>query len=104
MRTLDEGLAPLADRGAPILLWGVGQLTFKLLAMTHLSDVPIRAFFDSNPAYHGMILRGAPILAPEALPRYRDPLLIGTLLHAGAIEARVRELGATNTVLRLVPA
>ena len=49
MRALDEGLAPLADRREAILVWGVGQLTFKLLAMTRLSEIPIRAFFDSNP-------------------------------------------------------
>ena len=69
MRRLDEGLAALADHRTPILVWGVGQLTFKLLAMTRLTDVPIRAFLDTNPAYHGMTLRGAPILAPEAVAR-----------------------------------
>ena len=101
MHALDAGLAPLLERATPILVWGVGQLTFKLLAMTRLADVPIRAFFDSNPAYHGMTLRGAPVLPPEALPRYSEPVLIGTLLHADAIEARLRDLGATNAVLRL---
>ena len=103
MRALDEGLRPLADRREAILVWGVGQLTFKLLAMTRLSEIPIRAFFDSNSAYHGMRLRGAPILPPEALPDYPEPILIGTMLHAGEIEARLRELGAANTVLPLAP-
>ena len=37
--------------------------------MTRLAEVPIRAFLDTNPAYHGMTLRGAPILAPEAVAR-----------------------------------
>ena len=98
MRALDEGLATI---GGPILVWGVGQLTFKLLAMTRLSDVPIRAFLDSNPAYHGMTLRGAPILPPEAVSGFTEPVLIGTLLHGDAIEGRLRELGADNAVLWL---
>jgi SAM-dependent methyltransferase len=101
MRRLDDGLASLAERRAPIVVWGVGQLTFKLLAMTRLADIPIRAFLDTNPAYHGMTLRGAPILAPEAVTRYSDPVLVGTMLHAGAIESRLRQLGAGNPVLRL---
>jgi hypothetical protein len=101
MDRLDEGLAGLAERGAPIVVWGVGQLTFKLLAMTRLAGIPIRAFLDTNPAYHGMTLRGAPILPPEVVVRYTDPVLIGTMLHAGAIETRLRELGAANPVLRL---
>ena len=96
-----RGLAALADRRTPILVWGVGQLTFKLLAMTRLTDVPIRAFLDTNPAYHGMALRGAPILAPEAVTELEEPVLVATLLHAGAIEDRLRELGASNPVLRL---
>ncbi len=101
MRTIDGGLAPLLDPPTPILVWGVGQLTFKLLAMTRLADVPIRAFVDTAPTYHGMTLRGAPIVPPEALARYPEPVLIGTLLHGDAIEARLRELGAPNPVLRL---
>ena len=101
MERLDAGLAPLAERRTPVVVWGVGQLTFKLLAMTRLRDVPVRAFVDTNPAYHGGTLRGAPILAPEAVTRFSEPVLIATMLHVGAIENRLRELGAANPVLRL---
>ena len=101
MQQLDRSLAPLAERRTPILVWGVGQLTFKLLAMTRLADVPIRAFLDTSPTYHGMTLRGAPILPPEAVADFEDPILIGTLLHAGAIEERLRALDARNPVIRL---
>ncbi len=69
--------------------------------MTRLTDVPIRAFLDTNPAYHGMTLRDAPILAPDAVTDFAEPVLVGTLLHADAIEARLRELGAGNPVIRL---
>jgi hypothetical protein len=101
MRRVDKGIAALARRGLPILVWGVGQLTFKLLVMTRLANVPIRAFIDTNPAYHGRRLRGAPILPPEAVTRFSDPVLLGTVLHADAIEAHLRELGAVNHVIRL---
>jgi SAM-dependent methyltransferase len=101
MQRLDDGLAALAARRTAIVVWGVGQLTFKLLAMTRLRDVPVRAFLDTNPAYHGMTLRGAPILAPEAVSGFDEPVLVATMLHAGAIETRLRALGAANPVVRL---
>ncbi len=62
MCAIDARLATILAGKTPIVVWGVGQLTFKLLAMTRLADVPIRAFLDTNPTYHGATLRGAPIL------------------------------------------
>ena len=69
--------------------------------MTRLRDVPIRAFLDTNPAARALPLRGAPVLPPEEVTRFAEPVLIGTLLHAAAIEARLRALGTSNPVIRL---
>ena len=98
---LDAGLAPLVERGEPLLIWGVGQLTLKLLAMTRLAKAPVRAFIDSNPRHHGMTLLGAPVLSPAAAREYASPILIGTLLHTDAIVAQIEAMGLTNTILRL---
>jgi SAM-dependent methyltransferase len=98
---LDAGLAPLVERGEPLLIWGVGQLTLKLLAMTRLAKVPVRAFIDSSPRYHGMTLLGAPVLSPAAAREYASPILIGTLLHTDAIVAQIEAMGLSNTILRL---
>jgi SAM-dependent methyltransferase len=98
---LDGSLARLVEQGEPLLVWGVGQLTLKLLAMTRLSKAPIRAFIDSNPRYHGMMLLGVPVLSPAAAREYVSPILIGTLLHTDAIVAQIEALGLTNKILRL---
>jgi hypothetical protein len=98
---LDAGLAPLVERGEPLLIWGVGQLTLKLLAMTRLAKIPVRAFIDSSPRYHGMTLAGAPVVSPAAAREYAGPILIGTLLHTDAIVAQIEAMGLTNTILRL---
>jgi SAM-dependent methyltransferase len=101
MRALDARLATMLDGKTPIVVWGVGQLTFKLLAMTRLSEAPIQAFIDTNPKYHGATLRGVPIHPPESLRDFTGPVLVATLLHGDSILARMRELGAPNRALRL---
>jgi SAM-dependent methyltransferase len=98
---IDAQLGPLLDDLGPILVWGVGQLTFKLLAMTRLARAPIVGFIDSNPMYHRMRLRGRPIFAPESILEQREPVLVATLLHGDSIEAQIRQMGAPNRVLRL---
>jgi len=101
MEAIDARLATMTDGKSSIVVWGVGQLTFKLLAMTRLARVPIRAFIDTNPKYHGATLRGVRIHSPEALLDFGDPVLVATLLHGDAITERIRELGAPNRVHRL---
>jgi Methyltransferase domain len=98
---IEQGLAPLVERGKPIFVWGVGQLTLKLLAMTRLRDLPIRAFLDSSPRFHGTTLAGAPVRPPEAAGEADLPVLVGTLLHGEAIERQIRAMGLSNQVLRL---
>jgi SAM-dependent methyltransferase len=101
MRAIDARLATILDAKNPIVVWGVGQLTFKLLAMTRLANAPIQAFIDTNPKYHGATLRGVRIHPPEALRDFTGPVLVATLLHGDPIVGRMRELGAPNPVLRL---
>jgi len=92
------------DRETPIVVWGVGETTRKLLAVSALRDLRIAAFVDSNPLYHGRTLRGAPILAPAALAGLAHPILIGSLVNARGILDAIARLGLPNRVLTLVEA
>src|SRR3712207_2000041 len=65
-----------------LVVWGVGQTTFKLLSQTALGAAPIAAFADTSSTYHGRTLRGAPIVAPaelRTLPPH--PILVGSLVN-----------------------
>ena len=107
-RTIMDGieatLRPLAAPDAPpIIVWGTGQLTLKLLVETSLGHARIAAFIDGNPINQGKTLHGQPVLAPE---RLRDlpphPVLIATRLHQQAILTTLRdELGVDNVVITL---
>ncbi len=90
----------------PVIVWGTGQLTMKLLSDTILREQPIAAFVDKNPINHGRVLRGTEILPPEEIfaRRLQDPILIASLLHGRSIERDIRNAySLDNSLLRLTP-
>ncbi|HEU4721326.1 MAG TPA: hypothetical protein VFS59_08185, partial [Gemmatimonadaceae bacterium] len=89
-----------ADR---IVIWGAGQTTLKLLGVTMLRHRDIAAFVDTNPVLHGKRLRGAPIVGPDSLGDYPEPILVGSLISREPIARRIRELGLPNRVIFLNP-
>ena len=58
---------------------------------------------DSNPILRGKRLGGAPVLGPQQLTPSHEPVIIGTLLHAGEIISQIRGLGLENPVIELLP-
>jgi len=101
LRIIDQRLAEAAP--GPLVVWGVGQLTLKLLVETRLGSADIVAFTDGNPLHHGKTLRERPILPPEALHTLPPhPIVIGSLLHHAAIARRIREeLALPNPIVIL---
>jgi SAM-dependent methyltransferase len=89
-----------ADR---IVVWGAGQTTLKLLGVTMLRHRDIVAFVDTNPILHGKRLRGAPIVGPDSLADFPEPILVGSLISREPIARRIRELGLPNRVIFLNP-
>ena len=59
-RKLDELIAS----GEPVIVWGTGTQTQRMLATGNLGKTNLRAFVDSNVKYHGKNLHGVPILRP----------------------------------------
>jgi SAM-dependent methyltransferase len=98
---IDAHLASELTNVDQIVVWGAGQTILKLLAVSRLARANIAAFVDTNPMLHGKHLRGAPIVAPEALSALPQPILIGSLISQEPIARRIRELGLPNRVLFL---
>ena len=48
--------------GRPLIFWGTGAHTLRLLSTSKLGQAKIRAFSNSNPRYQGKQLNGAPII------------------------------------------
>jgi SAM-dependent methyltransferase len=101
MDVINTGLKANLRNGAPVIVWGTGELTAKLLAGTALQHANIVRFVDSNPINQGRVLRGIPIVPPSELKSSDDIILVASILHHEAIVRAVRALGLKNPVLRL---
>ena len=97
-------LRQLAERGEPILIWGVGTLTLRLLETGALAGVPIAAFIDSNPKYQGRTLHGAPVIGPGAVRGRAEPILVASWTWQREIVEQIRTgLGLSNPLILLYP-
>ena len=79
----------LVDANTPILVWGVGTHTQRLLQTTSFADLNIKAFIDSNSRYHGKKMNGVPIIGPGCLKKYEEPVLISSRVFQPEIEAEI---------------
>ncbi len=101
MHDIDTRLREALPDGAPVIVWGTGELTAKLLADTELGRANLVAFVDSNPINQGQRLRGLPILPPQELRSSGTTIVVASILHHDSIAAAIRDLGLQNPVLRL---
>lgn len=99
---LQSAINAVVDAGRGILVWGVGTHTSRLMATSRLADADIVAFIESNSRYHGKVLHGRPILAPEALKDHHEPVLISSRVFQKEITDQIRgELGCANELITL---
>lgn len=101
MRDIDARLSREVAAGQPVIVWGTGELTAKLLADTALGAANIEAFVDSNPINQGGRLHGVPILAPETLRSGAQPIVVASILHHRSIVQAIRSRGLRNPIVAL---
>jgi FlaA1/EpsC-like NDP-sugar epimerase len=97
-----ERIGALADRGQPVLVWGVGTHTRHLLKAGALDGLHVAAYIDSDAKYQGAELRGVPILAPQAVIERDESILVSSGTQHREIARQIREeLGAENEIILL---
>src|SRR5262249_49123324 len=101
MASLNRQIGAALSQSRDVILWGTGQLAMKLLRESELARANILAFVDGNSVNHGRKLRGVAVSPPEKVNPSGAPVLVATLLHTEAIEARIRALGWKNRVITL---
>jgi 2-polyprenyl-3-methyl-5-hydroxy-6-metoxy-1,4-benzoquinol methylase len=86
-----EIIAHLAESQRPIIVWGTGAHTLRLLVSSRLGDANIRFYVDSNPHYQGKELRGVPVRAPSDLNGHAEPILISSWVYQDEIARQLRD-------------
>ena len=95
-------ISALVKSGRPIIVWGVGTHTQRLLASSSLADAKITAFVDSNPRYQNKTLNGIRIMPPQQLAGKFEPIVISSRLYQEEIAKQIRyELNLPNEIIRL---
>lgn len=93
----------LVVSGEPILVWGTGTLTRRLLATGALEAAKVRAYVDSDSAGAPRTFAGRPVLAPADLLHRSETIFVASRPFADEIVSKIRnELGLKNRVV-LVP-
>jgi SAM-dependent methyltransferase len=92
----------LAESGKPVIVWGTGSHTLRLLAESSLARANIVAFVDSNPHYHGKELHDRLIIAPSELRGRSEAILISSRSFQDEIQSIIRkELSCDNELILL---
>jgi SAM-dependent methyltransferase len=90
------------SRRQPVLVWGTGTHTQRLLAIGAFENLQIAAFVDSNPKYHGRDLHGIPVVSPSSLSGRKEAILISTRGFQAEIQDQIRrQLKLDNEIILL---
>ncbi len=99
---LFQRIDDLVEADQPLLVWGVGTLTRRLLSTSRLSSARIAAFIDSNPNIQGQSFQGIPVISPNDLSGRGEAILIASWVFADEIERQIRDgLGCQNDIIHL---
>ena len=89
-QTLRHRVDAIVTSQEPLLVWGTGTQTLRLLATTALANANIVAFVDSNARYQQHWLCGRIIIAPTALATREDTILIVSYGFEEEIRGQIR--------------
>ncbi|HRK37715.1 MAG TPA: methyltransferase domain-containing protein [Burkholderiaceae bacterium] len=85
-------MARLADDEAPLLVWGAGSLTSRLMCDTRLAEAKIIAIIDRNQALQGKHIMGIPIVEEDFLTQHPGTtVLVASTTYALEIVKLLKE-------------
>jgi len=94
----------LVESRKPIIIWGAGLHTRRLISTCNLGKVNIIAFIDSDPRYVNTTLIGIPIYNPSQIPTLpKNPILISSKRHQTNIATQIEKEGWGNEIILLYP-
>jgi SAM-dependent methyltransferase len=84
-------LEELSATQEPVIIWGAGSHTLRLLGTSQLANANLRAIVDSNPRYQGKRVQGVPIVKPEAIRDMPGAILVSSRVFQQNICKQIQE-------------
>lgn len=105
LRPVEELAAQLEESGEPLLIWGAGSLTSRLLCDTRLGQANIRGIIDKNKNLQGKPLLGVTISAPESVMEHQGAtIFIASTTYAEEIRNTLtQQYGWGGRIVSLAP-
>ncbi len=101
-RNIHKVIDELVDSGRPVMVWGVGTHTLRLMETSNLARANIVAFIDTNPHYQNKQLRGISVIAPVEILKHSEAILVSSRVFQANIVDQIRnELHAQNELILL---
>jgi len=97
--SIDKRLRERLGGSPEFILWGMGELSMKLLAQTVLAERHPVALIDGNVARQGARYRGQPVCSPDSIPRGEIPIVVGSLIRDEPIISAIAALQLPNPVV-----
>lgn len=86
----------------PVIIWGAGSHTLRLLATSRLQQAKLIAIVDSNPRYQGKSVGGIQIVSPESIRQMPGKILISSRVFQDSIRQQIQErMGLPHEVITL---
>lgn len=87
-------LSDVIEAKTPVIVWGAGQYTLRLMASSPLTQCNIIRFVDSDSNKHGNNIQDILIQGPvDVLKEYREePIIITSALHSEAIKNQIQSI------------
>ncbi|MEG2336762.1 MAG: hypothetical protein RSC04_03360, partial [Bacteroidales bacterium] len=88
----------------PIVIWGAGNYTARILQETNLGEANILFFVDSDSKKWGMHILEKEVVSPEALLQLTDntfDIVVISALFSSEISTQIKNRGLKNTIICL---
>ena len=102
MREFDQQLESALGACEEVVVWGVGELTMKLLREPALARRRLAALVDSSEVKQGLYMQGTEVIGPEQLHSGSSPIVVGSVHHCASIVEAIRgRYGLENPIVTL---
>jgi hypothetical protein len=91
-------ISKLVETQQPMLIWGAGQFTLRLLANSDLSKCNIMGFIDSDSNKQGKKILNHKIFLPDFLENKNMTVIICSVLHYSDILKSIKRINAQAMV------
>ena len=100
-RAIRTKLEPFVKKQNPVIIWGAGNFTMRLLTESLLGKCNIVAFIDNDANKWGKTMRGVSIYPPDKVKELHGTLIICAAVYSDDILLQAKATVITNEIIVL---